>query len=128
MNNDNGNTLRELLKLYNAAPDPETKARRRQDLEAQLSTPRLPDLTGLEDAADVDLVARLSTALGVRLPQERREPMALNAIREGLPRPVLQAHGLGGAVLSEGTICLLAGAGGVAKSTLGAAYRPSASP
>ena len=44
--------------------------------------------------------------------------MALNAIREGLPRPVLQAHGLGGAVLSEGTICLLAGAGGVAKSTL----------
>ena len=118
MSDETGSTLRELLKLYNAAPDPETKARRRQDLEAQLSTPGLPDLTRLEDAADADLAARLAAALGVRLPQERREPMALNAIREGLPRPVLQAHGLGGAVLSEGTICLLAGAGGVAKSTL----------
>lgn len=118
MSSENVNTLRDLLKLYNAAPDPETKARRRQDLQAQLSVPNLPDLTMLENTPDADLAARLSRALGIKLPREQRDPVALNDIQGNLPRPVLQAHGLGGAVLSEGTICLLAGAGGVAKSTL----------
>lgn len=118
MSNENSNTLRELLKLYRAAPDPDTKARRHQDLQAHLSAPNLPDLTMLENAPDAELAARLSRALGIKLPRERREPVALNDIQGNLPRPILQAHGLGGAVLSEGTVCLLAGAGGVAKSTL----------
>ena len=39
-------------------------------------------------------------------------------IADPLPRPVLRAAGLGGALLTEGAVCLLAGAGGAAKSTL----------
>ncbi|MDE0207150.1 MAG: AAA family ATPase [Candidatus Tectomicrobia bacterium] len=118
MSNEHGNPLRELLKLYNAAPDLGTKARRYQDLRAELNMPNLPDLTMLEDTPDAELLAKVSAILGIRPPQEPRKPVALNSIQENLPRPVLQAHGLGGAVLSEGTVCLLAGAGGVAKSTL----------
>ena len=118
MSNEHGNPLRELLKLYNAAPDPGTKARRHQDLRAELNTPDLPDLTMLEDTPDSELSVKLSAALGMRPLQEQRAPVALNSIQENLPQPILQASGLGGAVLSEGTVCLLAGAGGVAKSTL----------
>ena len=118
MSNEPNGTLRELLKLYNAAPDPATKARRHQDLRAELNTPNLPDLTMLEGTPDAELVAKLAAALGMRPPREQREPVALNDIQENLPQPILQAHGLGGAVLSQGAVCLLAGAGGVAKSTL----------
>ena len=101
MSNEHGSPLRELLKLYNAAPDLGTKARRYQDLRAELNTPNLPDLTMLEDTSDAELLAKLSAALGVRPPQEQRKPIPLNSIQENLPQPIL-----------------LAGAGGVAKSTL----------
>ena len=39
-------------------------------------------------------------------------------IADPLPRPVLRAAGQGGALLSEGAVVMLAGAGGAAKSTL----------
>ncbi len=41
-----------------------------------------------------------------------------SAITDPLPRPVLRAAGMDGAVLAEGAVCLLSGAGGAAKSTL----------
>ena len=39
-------------------------------------------------------------------------------ITDPLPRPILRASGMDGAVLAEGAVCLLSGAGGSAKSTL----------
>ena len=39
-------------------------------------------------------------------------------ITDPLPRPILRAAGMSGAVLAEGEVCLLNGAGGAAKSTL----------
>ena len=42
------------------------------------------------------------------------------AINDPLPVPVLRVAGFGGAVLSLGSVCLLSGAGGAAKSTLAA--------
>ena len=54
-----------------------------------------------------------------------RRPLAASAhfrpaanITDPLPRPVLRAAGMSGAVLAEGAVCLLSGAGGAAKSTL----------
>ena len=41
-----------------------------------------------------------------------------SAITDPKPRPVLRAAGMNGAVLAEGAVCLLSGAGGSAKSTL----------
>ena len=41
-----------------------------------------------------------------------------STITDPLPRPVLRAAGMSGAVLAEGAACLLSGAGGAAKSTL----------
>ena len=56
---------------------------------------------------------------------ERRRPPTpeqtfrpVSAITDALPRPILRAKGLSGAVLAEGAVCLLSGAGGSAKSTL----------
>ena len=53
-----------------------------------------------------------------------RRPLAASAhfrpaanITDPLPRPILRA-GMSGAVLAEGAVCLLSGAGGAAKSTL----------
>ena len=40
------------------------------------------------------------------------------AIKPALPKPLLSAKGMGGAVLTAGNVCVLAGPGGVAKSTL----------
>ena len=39
-------------------------------------------------------------------------------ITDPLPRPILRASGMDGAVLAEGAVCLLSGEGGAAKSTL----------
>ena len=39
-------------------------------------------------------------------------------IEPALPEPLLSAKGMGGAVLTAGNVCVLAGSGGVAKSTL----------
>ena len=54
-----------------------------------------------------------------------RRPLAASAhfrpaanITDPLPRPILRAAGMSGAVLAEGAVCLLSGAGGAAKSTL----------
>ena len=54
-----------------------------------------------------------------------RRPLAVWAhfrpaanITDPLPRPVLRTAGMSGAVLAEGAVCLLSGAGGAAKSTL----------
>ena len=41
-------------------------------------------------------------------------------ISDPMPRPILAAAGMGGALLAEGAVCLLSGAGGTAKSTLAA--------
>ena len=41
-------------------------------------------------------------------------------IKDKLPRPILRAADQGGAMLAEGAVCLLSGAGGIAKSTLAA--------
>ena len=54
-----------------------------------------------------------------------RRPLAVSAhfrpaanITDPLPRPILRAAGMSGAVLADGAVCLLSGAGGAAKSTL----------
>ena len=54
-----------------------------------------------------------------------RRPLAASAhfrpaatITDPLPRPILRAAGMSGAVLADGAVCLLSGAGGAAKSTL----------
>ena len=45
-------------------------------------------------------------------------------ITDPLPRPILRAAGMSGAVLAEGAVCLLSGAGGAAKSTLATTFGP----
>lgn len=88
---------------------------------------RRVDVDGLDekdDAADVsaaDVRARIEGAApwgvddeGEALPRA----VPLNAIEGDMPRPLLSARDQGGAVLSVGAVCLLAGAGGSAKSAL----------
>ena len=90
-------------------------------------------------AGDVDVldIARTALLLAPEGPERERarrdlldlladrRPLAVSAhfrpaanITDPLPRPVLRAAGMSGAVLAEGAVCLLSGAGGAAKSTL----------
>ena len=47
-----------------------------------------------------------------------RKSRAVPQIKEAMPEPLVWAAGKGGALISEGTVCLLSGEGGVAKTTL----------
>ena len=88
----------------------------------------------VDEALDVARTALLMAHAGPERKQARRElldlladrrPLAVWAhfrpaanITDPLPRPVLRTAGMSGAVLAEGAVCLLSGAGGAAKSTL----------
>ena len=93
--------------------------------------------TATDGLRDVE-AARLAYAMarGPQQEQERQKLAALldagrplsataafrpaSEISHALPRPLLRANGKTGAVLAEGAVCLLSGAGGAAKSTLAA--------
>jgi len=118
-------SLVSLVKLYQEAPDNETKAKQLAELEDALTAPmaepkdaltadNFPDLSDVDPSAS-DLKAKLRAALGIE-PQTLSQP--LNTIAGDMPTALLTAKGMGGAVLSEGTVCLWAGAGGAAKSAL----------
>ena len=88
----------------------------------------------VDDVMDVARTALLLAPAGPERERARRElldlladrrPLAASAhfrpaanITDPLPRPILRAAGMSGAVLAEGAVCLLSGAGGAAKSTL----------
>ena len=88
----------------------------------------------VDEALDVARTALLLASDGPERGRARRElldlladrrPLAASAhfrpaanITDPLPRPILRAAGMSGAVLAEGAVCLLSGAGGAAKSTL----------
>ena len=88
----------------------------------------------VDDVLDVARTALLLAPDGPERERARRElldllddrrPLAVWAhfrpaanITDPLPRPILRAAGMSGAVLAEGAVCLLSGAGGAAKSTL----------
>ena len=88
----------------------------------------------VDEALDVARTALLLAPEGPERERARRDlldlladrrPLAVSAhfrpaanITDPLPRPVLRAAGMSGAVLAEGAVCLLSGAGGAAKSTL----------
>ena len=88
----------------------------------------------VDEALDVARTALLLASDGPERERARRElldlladrrPLAASAhfrpaanITDPLPRPILRAAGMSGAVLAEGAVCLLSGAGGAAKSTL----------
>ena len=88
----------------------------------------------VDEALDVARTALLLAPAGPERKRARRElldlladrqPLAVWAhfrpaanITDPLPRPVLRTAGMSGAVLAEGAVCLLSGAGGAAKSTL----------
>ena len=74
-------------------------------------------------AVDVPARERARQELAGLLDELRPLPMPAHFrpasdIADPLPRPVLRAAGQGGALLSEGAVVMLAGAGGAAKSTL----------
>ena len=88
----------------------------------------------VDEALDVARTALLLAPDGPERERARRElldlladrrPLAASAhfrpaanITDPLPRPILRAAGMSGAVLADGAVCLLSGAGGAAKSTL----------
>ena len=88
----------------------------------------------VDEALDVARTALLLAHAGPERERARRElldllddrrPLAASAhfrpaatITDPLPRPILRAAGMSGAVLADGAVCLLSGAGGAAKSTL----------
>ena len=88
----------------------------------------------VDEALDVARTALLMASDGPVRERVRRElldllddrrPLAASAhfrpaatITDPLPRPILRAAGMSGAVLADGAVCLLSGAGGAAKSTL----------
>ena len=72
-------------------------------------TQRLTDHNIAELRRELAAAAPLPTAATFR---------PVTTINDALPPAHLQAADMAGAVLSEGTVCLLSGAGGVAKSTL----------
>ena len=67
------------------------------------------------ERARQELAGRLDELRPLSMPAHFRPA---SDISDPIPRPVLRAAGLGGALLSEGSVCLLSGAGGAAKSTL----------
>ena len=88
----------------------------------------------VDEALDVARTALLLAPDGPERERVRRElldllddrrPLPASAhfrpaatITDPLPRPILRAAGMSGAVLADGAVCLLSGAGGAAKSTL----------
>ena len=88
----------------------------------------------VDDVMDVARTALLLAPDGPERERARRElldllddrrPLPASAhfrpaatITDPLPRPILRAAGMSGAVLADGAVCLLSGAGGAAKSTL----------
>ena len=62
-----------------------------------------------------DLV-KLLKRLRPPTPEQTFRPVS--EISDALPRPILRAKGMSGALLAEGAVCVLSGAGGAAKSTL----------
>jgi hypothetical protein len=60
-------------------------------------------------ASDLDITAEVA---------DRREAAPITEITGNLPRSLLSVAGLNGAILTEGSVALLAGAGGVGKSAL----------
>ena len=88
----------------------------------------------VDEALDVARTALLLAPDGPERERARRElldllddrrPLPASAhfrpaatITDPLPRPILRAAGMSGAVLADGAVCLLSGAGGAAKSTL----------
>ena len=71
------------------------------------------------EASVEELFGQASDLLRQRAPVEgARRAVPASAPVPALPEPLLQAHGQGGALLVPGEVCLLSGAGGVAKSTL----------
>ena len=94
----------------------------------------LAHIAGDVDVMDVARTALLLAHAGPERERARRElldllddrrPLPASAhfrpaatITDPLPRPILRAAGMSGAVLADGAVCLLSGAGGAAKSTL----------
>ena len=78
----------------------------------------------VDEALDVARTALLLAPAGPERERVRRELLDLlddrrpATITDPLPRPILRAAGMSGAVLADGAVCLLSGAGGAAKSTL----------
>ena len=87
------------------APDADAVAREAAILEVARAKP----------PSDADALTTVRKALGVR---EAPVEQAAGDIDGALPDALLSAKGQGGAVLSAGTTCLLAGAGGSAKTAL----------
>ena len=71
------------------------------------------------EASSEELFGQAQDWLRSRAPTERaRRPIRASEQVPKLPEPLLSAYGQGGALLVPGEVCLLSGAGGVAKSTL----------
>ena len=91
----------------------EQKAKERAERKSQIlelidqANPGELDLAGLIGALDIEAAYKYA---GVFKPVSEIEPF--------LPKPILGAVGVGGAVLTEGNVCILSGQGGVAKTTL----------
>ena len=116
--------LIELLEAWQRADDDHERAECTGQVRAHLAQPgaQPPDRTALEAAANAQEAGDAAEAERILrahfTPHPPREALPVTQIMGGLPAPLLWARGQGGAVVSEGTVCVLSGEGGIAKSAL----------
>ena len=116
--------LIELLEAWQRTDDDHERTEWECQIRTHLAPPgaQPPDRAALEaaanareagDAAEAERILRAHFA-----PHAPREALPTTRIVGGLPAPLLWARGQGGAVISEGTVCVLSGEDGIAKSAL----------
>ena len=85
----------------------------------ELSAARLALVMANDGPPQAEAMRKLAVLVKARRPLPASASFRpASHITDPLPRPILRASGMDGAVLAEGAVCLLSGEGGAAKSTL----------
>lgn len=107
---------REAVDLLLAGPEPDPDANIRATLDGILLRVSNPNLKEADRQAAKDEFWKLNRKEASRL--RAPEPVPVPRVQSDLPKRLLWAHGKSGAVLSAGTVAVLAGEGGIGKSAL----------